>query len=178
MGFAPTFYFAREKMGKESIENRVRELAQEVVQQFDLELVHSEVVGAIKNRTVKIFIDKEAGVTHEDCAKVSTKLGELIDIEDFIPTAYILEVSSPGLERGLYRIEDFGKFAGRLAQFKTYQAIEGQKNFVGRIVSVEDDNVVFEDRTNGVIKVPYPAIAKANLQIDLEEEFKKAKVNS
>lgn len=165
-------------MGKQSIEQRVREIAEAVAAGNNLVLVHSEVFGPVKEKTVRIFIDKPGGVTHEDCASVSGKVGELIDEEDFIPTAYILEVSSPGLERGLYSLADFETFAGKLAQFKTYQSIEGQKNFNGRIVGIETDQVVFEDKTSGIVKIPQSAIAKANLLIDLEEEFKKAKVSN
>lgn len=175
MGFAPTFYFALKKMGKQSIEQRIREIAEQVAEANNLELVHSEVVGAIKNRTVRIFIDKPDGVSHEDCAMMSNRVGEIIEEEDFIPTAYILEVSSPGLERGLYKLEDFKKFAGKAARFKTYQAINGQKNFSGRIIGVEDEEIVFEDKTSGEVKISFSAIAKANLEIDLEEEFKRAK---
>ncbi len=177
MGFAPTFYFVIKKMGKASVEQRIREIADSVAKENQLELVHTEVIGAIKNRTVKIFIDKPEGVTHEDCAVVSNKIGEIIDEEDFIPTAYTLEVSSPGLERGLYRLKDFEKFAGHLARFKTYQAINGQKNYSGKIGGIENDFIVFEDKTSGNIKIPFSDIAKANLEIDLEEEFKRAKVS-
>ncbi len=175
MGFAPTFYFALKKMGKQSIEQRVREIAAQVAEENNLELVHSEVVGAIKNRTIRFFIDKPAGVTHEDCAKVSSQVENILDEEDFIPTAYTLEVSSPGLERGLYSLMDFEKFTGKAARLKTYQAINGQKNFSGKIVGIEDGEIVFEDKTIGSMKISFSAIAKANLEIDLEEEFKRAK---
>ncbi len=114
-----------------------------MLNQTNYVLVHSEVFGSVKDRTVRVFIDKEGGVTHDDCAAVSSKIGDLIDEEDFIPTAYTLEVSSPGLERGLYSLEDFEKFAGKLAQFKTYSAINGQKNFNGRIVGIENGRSCF-----------------------------------
>ena len=83
---------------------------------------------------------------------VSSEVGEILEEEDFIPTAYILEVSSPGLERGLYSLEDFEKFTGNLAKFKTYQAINGQKNYSGRIIGIEGEEVVFEDKTNGKVE--------------------------
>lgn len=165
-------------MSKPSIEQRIKEIATTVAEANNLSFVHSEVFGSVKERTVRIFIDKVGGVTHDDCAAVSSRVGELIDEEDFIPTAYTLEVSSPGLERGLYSLEDFEKFAGKLAQFKTYQAINNQKNYNGRIVGVESGDIVFEDNSNGMVKIPHSAIAKANLVIDLEEEFKKAKVSN
>jgi ribosome maturation factor RimP len=178
VGFAPTFYFARKKMSKPSIEQRIREIATAVAEENKLVFVHSEVFGSSKDRTVRIFIDKVGGVTHDDCAAVSGKVSELIDEEDFIPTAFTLEVSSPGLERGLYSLEDFKQFSGKLAQFKSYHAIDGQKHYNGRIVGIESGFVVFEDNTNGIVKIPHSAIAKANLVIDLEEEFKKAKVSN
>ncbi len=165
-------------MGKQSIEQRIREIAAQVAEENNLELVHSEVVGAVKNRTVRIFIDKPDGVSHGDCAIVSNRVGEIIEEEDFIPTAYILEVSSPGLERGLYNLKDFEKFIGKPARFKTYQAINGQKNYSGKIVGIEDGEIVFEDKTSGILKISFSAIAKANLEIDLEEEFKRAKGQS
>jgi ribosome maturation factor RimP len=162
-------------MGKQSIDQRVREIAEQVAGENKLELVHTEIVGALKDRKVRIFIDKPEGVSHEDCALVSHKVGEMIEEEDFIPTAYTLEVSSPGLERGLYSLSDFEKFTGKSARFKTYQAINGQKNFNGKIIGVEGGEIVFEDKTGGNLKVLFSAIAKANLEIDLEEEFKRAK---
>lgn len=164
-------------MGKQSVEQRIREIAKQVAEEYQLEIVHTEMVGAVKNRTIKIFIDKPEGVTHEDCANISNKVGDILEEEDFIPTAYILEVSSPGLERGLYSLQDFEKFTGKLARFKTYSAINGQKNYSGTIAGVENEEIVFDDKTNGRLKIPYSAIAKANLEIDLEEEFKRAKVN-
>lgn len=163
-------------MAKQSVEQRIREIAEQVANENGLELVQTEMVGAVKDRIVRIYIDKPEGVSHEDCAIVSNKVGEIIEEEDFIPTAYTLEVSSPGLERGLYSLADFEKFTGKLARFKTYQAINRQKNYSGKIIGVEGEEVIFEDRTNGNVKIPFSAIAKANLEIDLEEEFKRAKV--
>lgn len=163
-------------MAKQSVEQRIREIAWQVANENGLELVQTEMVGAVKDRIVRIYIDKPEGVSHEDCAIVSNKVGEIIEEEDFIPTAYTLEVSSPGLERGLYSLADFEKFTGKLARFKTYQAINRQKNYSGKIIGVEGEEIVFEDRTNGNVKIPFSAIAKANLEIDLEEEFKRAKV--
>jgi ribosome maturation factor RimP len=95
-------------------------------------------------------------------------------VEDWVNSAYTLEVSSPGLERGLYKRADYERFAGRLAKMKSREAINGQRNFKGRIVGVEGDKVLFEDNTNGQVKVPLASIVKANLEIDVEEEFRLA----
>jgi ribosome maturation factor RimP len=105
---------------------------------------------------------------------VSQHVGTVLDVEDFIPGAYTLEVSSPGLERGLYRREDYERFAGRPARLKTRGAIGGQRNFRGRIAGVEGEEVLFDDKTSGRVRVPLSEIAKANLEIDVEEEFRLA----
>jgi ribosome maturation factor RimP len=157
-----------------SIEGRVRELAERVAADRGVELVHAEVAGGARAPIVRVFIDKPDGVTHEDCSAVSHHLGTLFDVEDFIPSAYTLEVSSPGLERGLYKREDYERFAGRPARVKSRAAVNGQRNFAGRILGVEGDAVAFEDKTNGRVLIPLADVAKANLEIDVEEEFRRA----
>ncbi len=157
-----------------SIEGRVREVAERVAADRGLELVHAEVAGAGRSPIVRVYIDKPGGVTHEDCSEVSTHVGTVLDVEDFIPGTYTLEVSSPGLERGLYGLGDFERFAGRLAKMKTRGAVGGQRNFRGRIEGVEGEEIIFEDRTTGRVRVPVSEVAKANLEIDVEEEFRLA----
>jgi len=160
-------------MSERPIETRIRDIAAGVAGENGLEFVHSEVVGARGSMTLRVFVDKPGGVSHEDCAKVSRALDALLDTEDLIPTTYILEVSSPGLERELYTIEDFRRFAGHPARVKTREAVDGQRNFRGKIIAVEDADIVFDDRTNGTVRFPYSLVIKANLEIDLEEELKK-----
>jgi ribosome maturation factor RimP len=162
-------------MGSGSIEERVRDLAERVALDNGLELVHAEVAGPEGKPIVRVFIDKPEGVTHEDCAAVSLHLGTLLDVEDFIHSAYTLEVSSPGLERGLYKLSDFERFAGSLAKIKMRQPLNGQRNFRGRIFRVEGDKIVFHDKTSGQVRLTFENIAKANLELDVEEEFRKAK---
>jgi ribosome maturation factor RimP len=183
-GFAPTFYFVQEsffetegtsRVGQGSIEERVRELAERVSVDNGLELVHAEVAGPEGKPILRIFIDKPEGVTHEDCAAVSLHLGTILDVEDFIHSPYTLEVSSPGLERGLYKRADYERFAGRQAKIRTRVAVNGQRNFRGRIQSVEGERVIFEDKTSGRVELPLESIAKANLEIDVEEEFRRAR---
>ncbi len=146
-----------------SVEGRVREIAGRVASERGLELVHAEVAGGAHAPILRVFIDKPNGVTHEDCAAVSLHLGTILDVEDFIPSAYTLEVSSPGLERGLYKREDYERFTGRMAKMKSRSAINGQRNFRGRIVGVEDGSVVFDDKTSGRVLVPVDDVVKANL---------------
>lgn len=157
-----------------SVEGRVREIAEGVAADRGLELVHAEVAGGGRSPVIRIFIDKPGGVTHEDCSEVSRHVGTVLDVEDFISSSYTLEVSSPGLERGLYKREDYERFAGKPARVKSRAPVNGQRNFSGRIVGVEGDSVVFDDKTNGRVLIPLADVAKANLEIDVEEEFRRA----
>ncbi len=157
-----------------SVEERVRKVAERVAAESGLELVNVEIGANGRSAVVRIFIDKPEGVTHEDCSAVSLHVGTILDVEDFINSAYTLEVSSPGLERGLYKREDYQRFAGHLAKIKSREAVNGQRNFRGRIVGVDADAVIFDDKTNGRVHVPLTGIAKANLEIDTEEEFRLA----
>ncbi len=160
-------------MGKLSIEERLREAAETVAAKNGVELVHAEKLGAGKALTVRVFIDKPDGVSHEDCALYSREFGDLLDQEDLIPTEYLLEVSSPGLERELYSLRDFERFAGHLAKVKTRSPIDGQKNFRGRIAAVEEGTIRFDDKTRGAVSFSHEMVAKANLEIDLDEELKR-----
>ena len=161
-------------MSRETTNERIREIAENAAEKNNVELVHAEITGVKKNLAVRIFIDKEDGVTHEDCAAVSRSVSEVLDEEDFLQTEYILEVSSPGLERGLYSLADFEKFTKSLAKVKTYMAINGQKNYHGSIIGIEGEDVIFMDKTSGEVRIPHDSIAKANIEIDIEEELKKS----
>ena len=161
-------------MSKEIVTEKIREIAARAADENKLELVQAKVIGTSKNLTIRVFVDKTGGVTHEDCAAVSRRIGQTLDAENVFPLSYMLEVSSPGLERELYSLEDFKKFVGKLAKVKTSAAIDGQKNFRGRIKSIEDNEIVFDDKTNGTVRFAFDAVAKANLEIDLEEELKRS----
>lgn len=174
MGWRPLFILDKKRvMSKISIAERIQKIAASAADDNGFELVHVEVVGSEKQPIVRIFIDKPEGVTIDDCTTMSHTVGTILDAEDFISSAYMLEVSSPGLERQLYSLKDFEKFAGNLARVKTNVAINGQRNFRGRIKSVDGEEIVFDDKTNGEVHFAYNAVAKANLEIDIEEEFKR-----
>lgn len=160
-------------MGEFSIPGRIREIAAKIADDRGVELVHSEVAGTKRDSVVRIFIDKPDGVTLDDCGGFSAAFEEVLDADDFIPGKYVLEVSSPGIERELYSLADFEKFAGRLVKVKTAEEFAGQKNFVGILTGVDGSEITIADRTVGETKFPYETVKKANLKIDLNEEFKK-----
>lgn len=156
------------------IQERIREIVGRVAEEHGVEHVHTDVGVIGRNAAVRVFIDKPGGVTHADCSTVSHHVGTVLDVEDFISSTYTLEVSSPGLERGLYKREDYERFAGRQAKVRTRDAINGQRNFRGQIVAVEGDRVAFDDVVSGRVALPLGGITKANLEIDVEEEFRRA----
>lgn len=158
-------------MDKALITQRVADIAREVAGKDSIEVVHVETAGTKRDMVVRVFIDKEGGVTLDDCSNVSRQVEEVLDAEDLIPSRYVLEVSSPGIERELYSLADFVRFTGELAKVKTNIDIDGQKNFVGKIESVEGETITIIDRNAGSVSFEYSAVVKANLKIDLSKEF-------
>src|SRR5215831_5323277 len=157
------------------VAERINEIAEQAAIDHGLELVHAEIAGPEGNPVVRVFIDKPGGVTHEDCSQVSTQIGTVLDVEDFIHSAYTLEVSSPGLERGLYKPADYERFAGSAAKIKTRSAIGNQRNFRGRIAGIKAGHVIIEDRTSGRVEIPFDSITKANLEVEVDVEFRQAR---
>ena len=179
MGSRPLFIWASVflgvTVGARSIEKRVQEIAEKVAIDNGLELVHAEVAGPENKPIVRVFIDKPEGVTHEDCSEVSHHLGTILDVEDFIHSSYTLEVSSPGLDRGLYKRADYERFAGSHARIKTHRPIGGQRNFRGRLIGVDGEEVLFDDKTSGRVRLPLDSIVKANIETDVEAELRARK---
>lgn len=158
-------------MESSSILEKVENIARAAAADSGVELVHVELAGIKRDRVVRIYIDKEGGVSIEDCTNVSRTVEDVLDVDDFIPGKYVLEVSSPGIERELYSLADFVKFAGQLAKVKTKTDIDGQKTFVGYVTGVVGDEITIDDRTRGTVTFPYSMVDKANLKIDLAKEF-------
>lgn len=129
-----------------------------------LELVHWETVGPRNNFVLRIYIDKPGGVSHGDCEVVSHQVGTLLDVEDLLAEHYVLEVSSPGIDRGLYKRDDYERFAGNRIKLKTVEPIDGQRNFRGKLVGLIGDNVSFDADGRGLLEIPFEQIAKANIE--------------
>ena len=158
-------------MDKHLITERIEQIAAQAARASGIELVHVEIAGTKRDAVLRIYIDKEGGVTVDDCSAVSRGIEEILDVEDFIPSRYVLEVSSPGIERELYSLGDFIKFTCHLAKVKLKSEIDGQKTFVGLITEVDGDKICFEDRAKGALSFNYSEVDKANLKIDLLKEF-------
>jgi len=116
---------------------------------------------------LRIYIDREGpGVTLQDCEAVSRDLGMQLDVEDIIPHAYTLEVSSPGLDRALTKPEHFVRFTGSLVKIKTYQQINGEKVFRGKLLGADADRIKLELLAGDVLEVPLSNMAKASLEVE------------
>lgn len=116
-----------------------------------------------KEYFLRIFIDKPGGVSLDDCALVSEKVGKILDAADLIHYSYHLEVSSPGLNRPLKKIADFKKFQGKKARITTFGPISGQRNFLGEIGEVSEISVELST-DKGKISIPFSIISKAKLE--------------
>lgn len=147
----------------------LRMIVQTVVDGEALELVDIEIKGRGKTAILKIFIDKNGGVTVEDCARVSQQAGMALEAEDFMDGAYTLEVSSPGLTRPLKKPADYRRAVGNLASFVLKDPVAGVDSgkTLGLIKSANEACVTFELKDSGKnIEIPYPGIKKANLEIE------------
>lgn len=132
---------------------QVRRIAERVTASSGLELVDLEFLGGGKARMLRIFIDKTGGVTHQDCENVSREVGTILDMEDAVPgDSYLLEVSSPGLDRKLTKPADYERFKGSLIKVTTYEPVEGNRTFRGRLEEVADGKVVIELEAAGKSK--------------------------
>ena len=138
------------------------DLFEPVVTGMGYELIEIEHVPNPKHGILRLYIDKEDGVTIDDCSAVSEQISALIDVEDPIRGHFNLEISSPGMDRPLTRLKDFQRFAGALVRLKTLRPLDGQRNFKGRILEANEDVLVIETDTEE-ISLPMNAIEKARL---------------
>lgn len=123
----------------------VRGIVARVAASRGLEVVDVEFRGGGKSRMLRVFIDKSGGVTHEDCANVSHEVGTILDVEDAVPGgSYLLEVSSPGLDRKLVRPADYERFTGSVVKVTTREPIEGNRHFQGRLEGFQDGRLTLD----------------------------------
>jgi len=153
-------------MAKVSVSQAVMDLIEPVLMVEGLELVDVEYKKEGKNWVLRIFIDKEGGVTVADCQKVSHLTGDLIEVEETIITPYSLEVSSPGLDRVLKREKDFLKFKGRQIRLHSLSPIDNRRKFTGILADFKDETV-FLDLDGKLLEIPLRQVGKANLVIEL-----------
>jgi len=147
------------------VKQEIEDLAKRVADEQGVAVFDIELLGKGK-LLLRVAIDKEGGVTLDDCEKFSKSLGALLDVEDVIHHTYTLEVSSPGIDRPLRSLGEFERNKGKLARIVTAEKIENRNFIVGRIAEVNDGlvTILVDDHA---IDIPYEKIAKARLEIEL-----------
>ncbi len=150
----------------DDLKEKVRELAEPVVTAEGMDLIHVECLKMHTGWIVRLYLDKEDGVTLDDCTSVSNQMGDILDIHDLIQSRYTLEVSSPGLDRPLSREQDFVKYKGSKVNIKTAQKIDGIKNFHGILEDFTEESgrkIVHVNVSGRTFGIPRGEIVKANL---------------
>jgi ribosome maturation factor RimP len=151
-------------------EEQIRQLAEPLLASEGMELVLAECLKMQTRWLVRIYMDREGGVTVGDCAQISNQLGDLLDVHDVPPGPYTLEVSSPGLDRPLSRDQDFLKYRGSRVRLRLEEKIEGRRNFCAELLDYEDGSggKVLVVRADGkTFRIPRKAVTKANLEYEL-----------
>ena len=153
-------------MGKAPVTQSVTELIEPGLLADELELVDVEFKKEGKNWILRIYIDREGGVTLVDCQKVSRLAGDLIEVEEVIEPVYTLEVSSPGLNRVLKKEKDFLKYSGKKIYVQCHAPMDGRKKFTGILTGFIDQSIHLE--VDGQhYTIPLNLVAKANLVIEI-----------
>jgi ribosome maturation factor RimP len=146
---------------------KIRAIAERVSAAEGLYLVDVEVKGGRSNPLLRVYIDREGGVSHADCQMVSEQLSAILDVEDPFPGPYLLEVSSPGLDRKLVKPSDFTHFAGRRARVVLREPVDNQKVFEGRLGGLEGDRVRLKVGEGELRELDLANISRAQLVVEL-----------
>jgi len=151
----------------------IRVIAERVAQTRGLEVWDIQSRREAIGHVVRVFIDRpgaaatpDESVSVEDCAEVNRELSTILDVEDPLPFAYTLEVSSPGLDRPLRSDGDYKRFAGRLAKIVVSEAVDNQKAFEGRLRGVENDAVLLEASNGRIHRLPLKLITRGRLEVE------------
>ena len=151
---------------REVYEEKTEQLVMPLIEANDFELVDVEYVKEGSNWFLRVYIDKDGGITVDDCELISRALSDLLDENDFIPDAYILEVSSPGLGRQLKKEKDFKRSIGELVELKLYKALNKQKEFEGVLLSYDENSITIELDNEEEVTINRSDIAIIRLAID------------
>ncbi len=151
---------------REQYEERTEQLVTPIIEQNNFELVDVEYTKEAGSWYLRIYIDKEGGITIDDCELISRALSELLDKNDFIEDSYILEVSSPGLGRPLKKEKDFQRSLGEEVEIRLFRAIDKQKEYIGALASYDKDTVTIELEDMSSMTIERKNIALIRLAFD------------
>ena len=153
------------------VDGQIWAIAQNVVSELGFELVDIELTGNPSQLMVRVYIEKPDGILLSDCVVVSRKLGERLDDEDVIENTYRLEISSPGIERPLRKIQDYQRYVGHQVRIRLKGRRKGKRRIAGQLLEVEENIVRLLIQNGEKISFSLEDIAKANLDVDWEKEF-------
>jgi ribosome maturation factor RimP len=161
-------------MSGKAIIDRIAKLVEPILTEKGFELVLVEYRREERDMVLRLYVDKEGGITLDNCAEVSREISVLLEVEDPITNAYRLEVSSPGIDRPLTKPADYDRFRTRLAKIKMSSKCDPdqrgsqRKTFVGKLLGLRDDMVLLEqtDKKGGIVELPLSDIERANLEIE------------
>ncbi len=149
-------------MTSKEIIDRVKAIAHPILASEGMELVEVDYRRESRGWVLRLYLDKDGGITLDDCTRISQEVGRSLDVEDLILTPYTLEVSSPGLNRPLKDEKDFIRYGGHVIKVKTFNPIENRRQFKGKLLRVLEERIEME--TEGkIFQIPLSNIAKANL---------------
>jgi ribosome maturation factor RimP len=177
VGSCPLFLFGADPGGPPGSAvqplEQIRAIAERVAASRGLEIWEIQSRREAKGHVVRVFIDRPGpaatpaeSVSIQDCEQVNREMSTILDVEDPLPFAYTLEVSSPGLDRPLRQTEDYRRFAGRLAKIVVSEPVDNQKAFVGRLRGVERDEVVLEAPNGRIHRLPMRLITRGRLEVE------------
>ncbi|MBN1823629.1 MAG: ribosome maturation factor RimP [Endomicrobiales bacterium] len=150
--------------------NRLEEIEKTItpiLEQEKMELVDLQYAGESGRKVLRVFIDKEGGVRLDDCERMSSVIGAVLDKSDPITEPYVLEVSSPGLDRVLKKEKDFVKFKGKKARISLFAPVDGQRNFSGPILEAGGGKIKIDDVTGKTVELELDRIARARLEPEI-----------
>lgn len=150
----------------------IEELIEPIITSEGMELIDIEYRRESRGWVIRFYIDKEGELTLTHCSHLSKEIGDLLEVKDLIPHNYILEVSSPGLNRPLKKENDFITYVGETIKVKTFKPIDQRKRFQGTLLGYKEGKVMLSS-DNQEVHIPFPLIAKANIQYQFPDPKKK-----
>ncbi len=162
-------------MTQQVVTEKIKDIAERILVSLGMELVDLEYKREGRQMILRFFIDKNGGITLDDCAAVSRELSAVLDVEDMVPGKYTLEVSSPGLNRPLKTESDYARYIGRLVKIKTFETLPDdagnkRKTFLGELEGFSDGIITVQLREGQKAAIPLEKVAKANLEFEFAAE--------
>ena len=149
-------------MKNDALVNEIYEMVKPIADELNYDIYHVEYVKENGELYLRIYIEKDGGITLSDCEALSRRVSDLMDEKDPIKDPYFLEVSSPGLNRTLFTEEHYKRFIGREVMVKFTKSVDGKKNIKGILKEVNEDSIIVESDT--LISIPKEKIKSANIE--------------